>query len=182
MHPAASQDLGFEGEITATHKRNPIITKGHWACSRVRRRPRFGGIARRRWSTSLHAIALFGDVPSVRDSNRCAYRRGTSATGAFSTRSPSQTFATGFAPSIGLPGLPRRGRSSRNRRAKPHGSSGDRVAEVGELALEVSDFQHVVNLTRFLAVRRNAMDDVEVVSGTPTLCPHGRRRQPSPRV
>src|SRR5262249_41848400 len=155
-----------------------IITKGHWACSRVRRRPRFGGIARRRSSTSLPAIAPFGAVPSERDSNRFACRRRTSATGAFSTRSPSQTFATGFAPSIGPAGLPRRGRSSRNRGAKPHGSSGDRVAEVGELALEVSDLQHVVNLTRVWRFDGNAMDDVEVLSGPPTLCPHGRRRQP----
>jgi len=33
--------------------------------------------------------------------------------------------------------------------SKPRGSSCDRVAELGELGLEVSDLQHVVNLTVF---------------------------------
>lgn len=36
----------------------------------------------------------------------------------------------------------------------------------GELVLDSPELQNVVNLTRFLPVRRNAMDDVEVVSGT----------------
>src|SRR5262245_17997798 len=37
--------------------------------------------------------------------------------------------------------------------SKPRGCSCDRVVELGELGLEISDLQHVVNLTRLLRVR-----------------------------
>jgi len=67
----------------------------------------------------------------------------------------------GFVTSIGPAGLLRRGHSSRKSGAKPCGCSGDRVEELGELGLEISDLQNVANLTRFLPVRLNAMDDVE---------------------
>ena len=63
--------------------------------------------------------------------------------------------------------------------SKPRGSSGDRVAELGELGLEMLDLQHVVNLPRVCRLDGNTMDDVE--GGEPNANPVPTREKEASR-
>jgi hypothetical protein len=157
--------------------RSPRTRRETDQCSRLRRRPSFGGIARNRSSTSSPAIRVCGGGWSAKTTRqwRVTSEETGKSRGRTACRCPA--FVTAFGLQISPAGLLPRGRSGQKSLRQPRGNRPTGSRSGGEIGLDLLAFKNVVNVARFLAARRSAIDDVEVASGTSTRGAAGERRE-----